>query len=74
VLGRGLGPNVPTPEQYQGYALECLRLAERVSEPGSKAFLLEMAQAWIRLSDQLKARAEQERELPQGRVLVGYTD
>ena len=45
---------VRKPEQYQESALQCLRLAERATEPGSKAFLLEMAQAWIRLADHYK--------------------
>ena len=41
-----------TPDHYREYALECLRLAEGTSEPGTKAVLIDMAQAWIKLADQ----------------------
>jgi hypothetical protein len=52
VLSSGWGgPNVPTPEDYEEYALKCLRLAECATDPGHKAFLLEMAQAWIKFSE-----------------------
>jgi len=43
---------VSTPEHYRQYALECLRLADGTSEPGAKAVLIDMAQAWIKLADQ----------------------
>jgi len=43
--------------KYAGYALECLRLAERAEDPAKKALMLDMAQAWIRLSEQAKEKA-----------------
>jgi hypothetical protein len=47
---------VPTSEQYEQKAAECLDLAQRVKETWSKALLLEMAQSWIKLA--LRARGE----------------
>ena len=40
------------PDYCRQYALECLRLANETREPGTKAVLIDMAQAWIKLSDQ----------------------
>jgi hypothetical protein len=45
-------------EDYQQRAAECLHLAHRSTDPTNKALLLEMAQAWIRLAEQIKERAE----------------
>jgi hypothetical protein len=58
----GLG-QVRKPEEYQEYSLQCLWLGERASEPGSKAFLLEMAQAWIRLADHFNGGEMTERRV-----------
>jgi hypothetical protein len=43
---------VNEPDYCRQYALECLRLANETREPGTKAVLIDMAQAWIKLSDQ----------------------
>lgn len=40
------------PDYYRQYALECLRLANNTHEPSTKAVLIDMAQAWIRLAEQ----------------------
>ena len=40
------------PDYYRQYALECLRLANDTHEPSTKAVLIDMAQAWIRLAEQ----------------------
>jgi hypothetical protein len=42
---------VNKPDYYRQYALECLRLANDTNEPGTKAVLIDMAQAWIRLAE-----------------------
>jgi hypothetical protein len=39
-------------EDYRQYALECLRLANDMNESSTKAVLVDMAQAWIRLAEQ----------------------
>jgi hypothetical protein len=49
----------PTKE-YQQRAAECLRQAQSALDPTNKAILFEMAQAWIRLADQLKAKIKQD--------------
>jgi len=35
-----------------------VRLAQAMTDPKNKALLLHMAQAWIRLAEQLKAKGE----------------
>jgi len=42
---------VNRPDYYRQYALECLRLANDTNEPSTKAVLIDMAQAWIRLAE-----------------------
>jgi hypothetical protein len=39
-------------ENYRDRAAECLRLANEANNHTHRASLLEMAQAWLRLSDQ----------------------
>jgi len=43
---------VNRPDYYRQHALECLRLANDTNEPSTKAVLIDMAQAWIRLAEQ----------------------
>jgi hypothetical protein len=43
---------VSRPDYYRQYALECLRLANESNEPSTKAVLIDMAQAWIKLVEQ----------------------
>ena len=45
-------------EEYQQRAAECLRVAQATNDPINKALLLEMAQAWVRLAEQAKAKGE----------------
>ena len=40
------------PDYYRQHALACVRLSTDIQEPGTKAMLIDMAQAWIRLSEQ----------------------
>ena len=42
-------------EDYRGYAVECLRLAQNAADFGDKARLLQMAQAWQDLAEKLAA-------------------
>ena len=39
---------------YQGMAAQCVRLAQVASNETNKVLLLEMAQAWARLAEQVK--------------------
>jgi hypothetical protein len=43
-------------EEYQAHAVECLRLAQAIEFPDSKAMLLEMAQAWVRLAQHAREK------------------
>ncbi len=57
------------PDYYRQYALECLRLANDTNEPSTKAVLIDMAQAWIRLAERhrqlsLVYEAPSPRDLP----------
>jgi hypothetical protein len=44
-------------KQYQRYASRCLQEARSTNDFKLKAFLVEMAQEWQRLADQLKTTA-----------------
>jgi hypothetical protein len=56
-------------DYYRQYALECLRLANDTNEPSTKAVLIDMAQAWIKLAERnrqlsLAYEAPPPRDLP----------
>jgi hypothetical protein len=38
--------------RYREYASDCLRLCGTISDPTSKAVLIDMARAWVRLAEQ----------------------
>ena len=46
---------MPSPQEYRGHAMECLRLAQQAADPADKARLLQMAQSWQDLADKLEA-------------------
>src|SRR5205085_9946313 len=46
-------------ERYKEYAAECLRIAQQTADDAQKARLLEMAEAWRRLSE---AAAKQDKK------------
>jgi hypothetical protein len=48
--------HAPTSQECQQRAAECLRLVRTSLDSTNKALLLEMAQAWIRLAEQQKAK------------------
>jgi hypothetical protein len=49
---------VRTYEEYQQKAAECLEQANAATDQTNRALLLEMAQSWIRLAEQLKAKGD----------------
>jgi hypothetical protein len=50
--------HVSTSQECQQRAAECLRLVRTSLDSTNKALLLEMAQAWIRLAEEQKAKGE----------------
>ncbi len=38
------------PDDYRRYAAECLKIAENIGDPQSKAGLIAMAQSWLYLA------------------------
>jgi hypothetical protein len=54
------GGQVAKPEQHATMAAQCLRLARIVRDAESKAMLVKMAEAWVKLAERLKVEAEQE--------------
>jgi hypothetical protein len=44
--------------QYRGEAVKCLAAARATERNNSKALLLLMADAWVRLADQVEVRAQ----------------
>ena len=49
-------------DDLRRYADECVMLAQRMSDPGDKAHMLEMAQAWRDLADRLGAKSTDARK------------
>jgi hypothetical protein len=43
-------------DQYKRRAAECVRMAERASNPEDKALLLQMAETWLRLAEKAEER------------------
>jgi hypothetical protein len=43
-------------ENYQARAAHCLQLAQSITDERSKALLLEMAQTWLNLAEQIRKR------------------
>jgi hypothetical protein len=42
-------------EYYRKYALDCVLMANKTSEPRTKGILIDMAQAWTKLALQAEA-------------------
>jgi hypothetical protein len=40
------------PQYYRQYSFDCLQLANTSSNPETKAVLVDMAQAWMKLAEQ----------------------
>ena len=43
-------------EQYREYAAECLRIAQETHDQAQKMRLIEMAEAWKRLAEDISKR------------------
>jgi hypothetical protein len=43
-------------EDYRHKAEQCLRLAQAIQDAKNKAILLDIAQAWLELAEQAKAK------------------
>jgi len=43
----------PTRDEYMQRAADCLRVAQASNEASVKRMMLEMAQAWLRLAEQI---------------------
>lgn len=48
-------------DEYHANAGDCLRLAQAIENPDSKALLLEMAQAWVKLAEYAREKDEGDR-------------
>jgi hypothetical protein len=61
---RGSSPHgflvMETPQDYQKFADECLRLAKQVSSSAHKAILEEMAEVWLRLATEAAKKISRE--------------
>ena len=55
------GGPIPTVQDYQHRAAECLRLSHGTRNPTNKAFFLEMALTWVKLADQAQAKEREAR-------------
>ena len=55
-VSRGRGFVMSDRGDYRELASQCLRQAEATSSPETKAFLLMMAQAWMKLADRCDQR------------------
>jgi hypothetical protein len=45
-------------DEYQRYALECVRVAQHTADPKDKALLLEMARRWLELAERVQRSDE----------------
>jgi len=44
----------PTRDEYARRAADCLRLSQELKDSSVKGMMLEMAQAWLRLAEQVR--------------------
>jgi hypothetical protein len=49
---------------YRLYAVYCVEIARELADPGRKAALLSMAQAWVALADQVERARGAKRGIP----------
>jgi hypothetical protein len=49
---------MPDTGEYRAHAAECVRLAQKTSDPQSKSSLLDMARAWLALVTQGEKSSE----------------
>ena len=46
-----MGSGMSSADRYREFAAECLRVAQRASNPDDKALLVEMAEVWRRMAE-----------------------
>ena len=49
---------MPDTGEYRAHAAECVRLAQKTSDPQSKSSLLDMARAWLALVTQSEKNSD----------------
>ena len=49
---------------YRLYAVYCVEIAQELADPGRKAALLGVAQAWVALADQVEKARSAKRAIP----------
>ena len=47
-------------DEYRRHAAECLRVAQRVTNPNDKALLIQMAENWRELAEKFETNGEDE--------------
>jgi hypothetical protein len=52
------------PDDYRGRAAECLKLANEVNNPAHRAFLIEMAHAWLHDQAEKNSQADVSDQTP----------
>jgi len=52
-FGTQMGSGMPSGNQCRVCARECMKAADRINEPGRRIILLELAQRWLMLADQI---------------------
>ncbi len=45
-------------ERYRGYAAKCLKISRNIRDPAAKLMILEMAQSWLNLAEQVAEGTE----------------
>jgi len=55
-----MGSGMSSADRYREFAAECLRVAQRSSNPDDKALLLEMAEVWRRMAERASKAANAE--------------
>jgi hypothetical protein len=45
-------------QRYRSYAAKCIKISTNISDPIGKLVLLEMAQTWLKLAEQVTEAAE----------------
>ena len=55
------GAQMTRAEEYKQYAVECVRIAQLVTNPDERMHLLEMAQKWRELAERAEREPEPDR-------------
>ena len=71
-FGTQMGSRIPPGKQYRVRARECMEAADRLNDPGRRIILLELAQRWLMLADQIDAIEARLGQKPCGRDRRGH--